>query len=171
MKRILALDPASKCGYAHTSGERGCWHLKDGDARLADLFRQIMTCAEFNGGIDLIAFEDASFGAVNPNTQAMHNELRGIIKFAAAHLGAKTVVYHPTTIKAFATGSGRADKEQMVKACRSVLGIETRDDNVADACFILEMAKQGYKPPASKKKRARAARARRKTDPTLFKMR
>jgi Holliday junction resolvasome RuvABC endonuclease subunit len=153
MQRILALDPAAHCGYAHTSGERGVWHLKDGDARLVDLFRQIITCAEFNEGIDLIAFEDASFGSINPNTQAMHNELRGIIKFAAAQLGAKTVVYHPTTIKAFATGSGRADKEQMIRACKTRLGIETRDDNVADACFILEMAKQGYRPPISAKKR------------------
>jgi Holliday junction resolvasome RuvABC endonuclease subunit len=91
---------------------------------------------------DLIAYEDAAFGSPNPSTQAMHNELRGIIKLVAAEAGGKaTVGYTPTAIKKFATGDGRAKKPAMIAAyARHYPQQQIIDDNHADALWLLRFA-------------------------------
>lgn len=151
--RILALDPATRCGWAYTDGEQtvyGVWDLgisgsEHAGKRLVRLRDRLLDLHERHG-IDRIAYEAASFGSHNPNTQAFHNELAGIIRMVAADLGVPAVPYPIGTIKKFATGSGVAKKPQMVRACKTILGIETEDDNVADALFVLELAKQGVRP-------------------------
>jgi Holliday junction resolvasome RuvABC endonuclease subunit len=145
-KRILAIDPARLTGYAHSNGARGTWDIGVTDARLA-AFKDLLRDAAQRWGCDLIAYEDASFGSPNPNVQALHNELRGVIKLFALEVEAETISYHPTTIKKFATGSGRAKKTQMRWACQTLLGFIPHDDNEADAAFILAMARLGYLPP------------------------
>lgn len=168
---ILAIDPAAKTGYASSTGPHGVWLLvnqgEPQERRLLRLYAKLLEAARLWGTPDVIASEAASFGSINPNTAAMHNELRGIIKLVAAELRAEYREYHPTTIKAFATGSGRADKTQMMRACERILGIVPQDDNEADALWVLELAKQGPpKPPAKKVKRAKVIAARRA--PKLF---
>ncbi len=144
--KILAVDPANLCGYAHSAGHHGTWDIGRSVSRLA-VFRDLLHKARRDWGIDLIAYEDASFGGKNQATKAAHNELRGMIKLVASEIGAKTLSYMPSTIKKFATGNGGADKSQMMRACKTILGIMPRDDNEADALWILEAARQGYLPP------------------------
>jgi len=48
--------------------------------------------------------------------------------------------YSPTEIKKFATGKGRADKEQMIEACSERLKFIPQDDNAADAAMLALMA-------------------------------
>jgi Holliday junction resolvasome RuvABC endonuclease subunit len=161
--RILALDPARLCGWAWTDGrvrEYDTWDLgsegPDNCGRRLRRLRDLLHETHKRLGFDVIACEEASFGSVNPSTAAGHNEYLGVIKLAAIDLGAgKLILYHPTTIKAFATGSGRAKKPQMVAAARTLLNANPGDDNAADALFILEMARQGYeaKPKSAKRKR------------------
>lgn len=158
--RILALDPANACGFAHSDGHYGVWNLTTSGTehagrrlnRLADLIRQ----AHADWGFDRIVYEDAGFGAGRGqlHTMAMHNELRGIIKATACYLGLPFEGYKPTTIKKFATGSGNAKKPQMIAALKTRLGIETTNDNIADALWILELAKSDYHE-AEKVKKAR----------------
>lgn len=161
---ILALDPANTTGWAWSDRNEtryGTWSLvvpnRPADHRLVvflDLLRRIVAAT----AVELIAFEEASFGSPNRRVQAMHNELRGIIKLVAAERGIEVVGYHPTTIKKFATGSGRASKSQMIAAARTMLGLYTSDDNVADAAFILALAQRGYRqttPAAWRPKRPR----------------
>lgn len=140
--KILALDPANKVGYAHTSGIRGTVSIArkgdDDGARLARFYEWLRTTLDAHE-THAIAAEDASFGSRNPSVQASHNELRGIIKLVGAQAGIPVTLYAPTTIKAFATGSGRADKAQMMAACRLQLRIEPSDDNEADALWILAL--------------------------------
>lgn len=151
-KRILALDPAQSCGYAHTNGVRGVWLLGTGNERLVRFRRQLLK-AHDEWGFDLIACEDASFGSINPVTAAYHNENLGIIKHVCAELHIEHVSYKPATIKKFATGSGKAKKPQMMRACETLLGIKPSGDDEADALWILEMAKCGYEAPAAAVKR------------------
>jgi Holliday junction resolvasome RuvABC endonuclease subunit len=159
--KVLALDPAATTGFAHSNGQYGTWKLAAEDTstgeRLKDLRQRITRYVEAYG-CDLLAFEDAGFGSHNPAVQALHNELRGIIKLVAAELQLKTVGYKPSSIKSFATGNGRADKRQMVQAARTMLGVTTEDDNIADALFILEMAQQGVKYETKKTKKRKAKR-------------
>lgn len=161
-KKILALDPANSCGYAHTSGRRGVWHLGSGDGRLVLLRNTLLQAADL-WQVDLIAQEDATYGSEFASTQASHNELRGIIKLVCAELCIPWIGYKPTTIKKFATQSGKATKAQMMRACETILKIKPASDDEADAVWILEMAKIGYVPPSTPKKRitTRPPRSRR----------
>ncbi len=151
--RILALDPATRCGWAYANGEHlgyGVWDLgisgsEHAGKRLVRLRDRLMDLHDTKG-IERIAYEEASKGSHNPSVQAFHNEIAGVIRMVAADIGVPAVPYPIGTIKKFATGNGRAMKPQMIRACKTVLGIETEDDNVADALFLLELAKQDIKP-------------------------
>jgi Holliday junction resolvasome RuvABC endonuclease subunit len=164
---ILALDPANKCGWAFSVGihggppRYGVLNLTDRDRDRTMALHEWISDVHEESGIDLIAVEDSCMGSNNYQTAARHSELRGIIRLAAAEVGARLITVHPTTLKKFATGSGRAKKPQMIRACKTLLGIETDDDNIADALFILEWARQNPNPPPPKRKR----RGKRKGDP------
>lgn len=149
--KILALDPAMHCGFAHSDGYSGVWRLDvigtgHPGLRLIRL-RDLLLGAHREWGFDVIAYEEASFGSPNQNVKALHNELRGVIRMVAAEVGCKPVDgYAPTTIKKFATGSGNADKAQMVAAwARHHPGRPVTDDNEADALWLLEMATHNAK--------------------------
>lgn len=169
---ILALDPAAKTGWATSDGRHGVWILQKGKSsaeRLSTLRYHIIEEAGFTA-LQLIAYEDASFGSRNPAVQALHNELRGVIKLVAHDLDIPSVGYKPAAIKKYATGSGSSKKDQMIRAAKTLLNIETTDDNVADALFILEFAKRyGLEPPTSKaKERERRSGGKRKLGGLLF---
>lgn len=63
-------------------------------------------------------------------------ELGGIVKLACRHVLCRDPQsVAPTALKAFATGSGRATKEQMVRAVQQ-FDPEITDDNLADAYLL-----------------------------------
>lgn len=166
---ILALDPALHCGFAHSAGHSGVWNLADigtGHAGLRLIrFRELLHQAHQAWGFDALAYEDASFGSPNPNVQAMHNELRGVIKLVAAEVGGKELIsFVPSTLKKFATGDGRAKKPQMIAAWnRHFPTRPVTDDNEADALWVLQLAEHGAKltsrPGVTVTKRSRKPKA------------
>ena len=177
--KILALDPASRTGWAWTDGtnrDSGTWDLGSGPhGQRLNRLRGLIVGIHRMHGIDRIAFEEASMGASGRfgkgpqwSTIVFHNKLRGAVEIAADSLGCELMPYNITAIKAYATGSGRADKTQMMAACKRLLGIEPRDDNEADALWILDMAKANYQPPPSEKKRKKAEKKFYGKQPKLF---
>lgn len=148
---ILALDPARLTGFAHSSGRYGTWDIGSGDARLKRLHDFVIDAGRA-WGCKLIACEHSDFGSKFPRVKAMHAEQLGVIKHAARELGVSVVTYAPASIKKFATGSGRADKKQVMRACETFYGIKPRDDNQADAIFVLGMAEQWYQTNTQRKK-------------------
>lgn len=148
---ILALDPALQTGFAcnpPTGLVYGVWQLagrgeEHHGNRMIRLRGQILE-AHARWRFDRLAFEDASFGANNPTTQQFHNQLRGVMLMAAAELDVEARGFNPATIKKFATGFGHAKKDQMIRALETHYGIRTECSDVADAIFILELAKQEH---------------------------
>src|SRR6185503_1135082 len=119
---VLGLDPATTTGFAWSDGtttKHGIWYLNK-VKRLSDLYDKIMDVHTNWGPLTAIAYEDASFGAVNRNTQAAHNELRGVVRLVGERLDIPTTPFHPTTVKAL-SGSGRANKLDMKLACKRLL--------------------------------------------------
>lgn len=173
-RRIIALDPANATGWAHSGGDFGTHMLvvdpktdHPGD-RLCRIQNLIYRLSEEIGGVDLIAWETAAMGARNFRTVQSHAELAGAIKLTARRLGAEVVAYSPTQIKAYATGSTRADKAGMIRAAELQLGKRPRDDNQADALWILEMARNGYQTKTKPKPRKRKPRQAGRKPQNLF---
>lgn len=139
--RVLGLDPAAKTGWSVSGdidkvGAFGVWSLTDKTdkhpGRRLERFRRFLYQLHREYKIEAIGVEDASFGSNNPNVAAMHNELRGVVKLFAAELELPITMVHPTTLKKWFTGSGRADKDRMIEEVNSRFQLNITDHNIAD---------------------------------------
>ncbi len=169
MTRILALDPASNTGWAHTNGLFGVWRLRE--RNIASLDREHIYLERFleraiaSMGVDMIATENAGYGSHNPEVQARHNERLGVIRLVAARHQIELQTFNPMTIKMFATGDGHADKHEMVAACNRLLNVQVTTNDEADAVWILHLAMRPdcWKPTnATKKKPKRKFKSKQK---------
>jgi Holliday junction resolvasome RuvABC endonuclease subunit len=174
--KTLALDPATTTGFAIGDNatrrilSSGTWHFPPGPRRLGAFRDRLLATCEANS-IQSIFYEEAGFGAAhrgraNKTALLVAFQLRGIIELVASDLGIPTHFVAPTTIKTMA-GSGRATKEQMVQACKTIMGIEPRDDNEADAIMLLSFAMQNPHYSMERKVKRRRKRGE-KSDPRLF---
>jgi Holliday junction resolvasome RuvABC endonuclease subunit len=148
MKRLLALDPAATTGFCYGSAapeQWGAWEIaKPGDShpgqRLARL-RECLYHVRRTWAPELIAFEESSFGSPNPDVQAMHNELRGVIRLCAYEFGVPAVGCNIASVKALA-GGGRFKKREMIEAAERHFGIRAASGDVADAIWIWAFAQK-----------------------------
>jgi crossover junction endodeoxyribonuclease RuvC len=144
---ILGIDPGTTgMGYALLDAGR------EPPAVLAcDL---IATPRNGSAGERLVAIADAIDGLIaahrpaalalerlyfnkNARTAMVVAEARGIALLCAARAGLEIAEYTPSEVKLSVTGSGAADKRQVMKMLGLVLaGERTRQDNVADAIAI-----------------------------------
>lgn len=177
---ILALDPAEKCGWAHSNGQFGVFMLKLQGSSLGEQHAQLEKYLERAielMGCEVIATENAGFGSPNPEVQARHNERLGIIRLVAARHGLNVQAFQPSTIKLYATGDGHAKKPAMVAAAKRHLGITVTSDDEADAIWILELMKRpdcwpdsakGIKKKKGKRGKVTTSKAGTKKLKTLF---
>lgn len=59
-----------------------------------------------------------------------------VVLMFSAQLGIKTLPVHTMTLKKFITGTGKADKQQMISEVIRRTGITPKDDNEADAIAV-----------------------------------
>ena len=74
---------------------------------------------------DLLALEEVFVLKQFPKAAIQLGEVIGVIYLAAQEMDIPVVEVRPTEVKSALTGSGRADKEQMKKAIRQILRIES----------------------------------------------
>lgn len=87
---------------------------------------------------DVIFYEEAGGHYQNQDAARMAYALWGLMSVRCAHFNIPMEGVHNTTVKKFATGSGRADKEDMLHAAAQKFpDVEIPDDNAADALHIL----------------------------------
>lgn len=145
--KILALDPATHCGWAVSHSVYGVWDLtakRDESAgmRLIRLRSKLMEVIELEK-INLVVFERP--GGFHKGAMIVQSELQGQIKVVCEDLTIPYRAYSSQEIKKFATGKGNAGKPVMIAAAKSKLGYTGNNDNEADALWILELAKSEYK--------------------------
>lgn len=145
---ILAIDPATKCGWAHSFGISGTWDLsvrRDESAgmrliRLRGKLKEVASCA----GVEMLVFEAARHASPKmAGALVVQSELQSVIKVWCEDNVIEYRGYSPSEIKKYATGKGNANKAMMVEAAREKwpeLIIE--DDNQADALWLLDLARQ-----------------------------
>ena len=66
------------------------------------------------------------------------------VQQVCAHMNVEHFAVRADTVKIFATGKGKAKKEEMIVQCAAKLGLVAEDDNHADALWILAWAKEYF---------------------------
>lgn len=143
---ILALDPATNTGWAHSCGHSGTWSLKV-KADESDGMRLVRLHAKLDEikrsvGVDLLVFEAARamrFG----NATRVAGEIGGAVKLWATTNGVNYRCFSPAEIKKHATGKGNADKVRMREAARAKWP-HCEDEDEADALWLLDLAVSEY---------------------------
>lgn len=109
--------------------------LGDGE-RLRQL-REGLQCVLERWRPDAAAVEQLFFGR-NVSTAVRVAEARGVVLLALAEAGCHVTEHSPSEVKRTLTGSGRADKQQVRKMLRLVLGLERTPplDDVTDAMAV-----------------------------------
>jgi crossover junction endodeoxyribonuclease RuvC len=124
--RLLALDGGvlqTRAGIAH---ER---RLADIHARIDALLVEHRPAA--------VALEELYFGQ-NVRTAFAVGQARGVIMLAAGQQGVPCSSYTPQQVKGAVCGSGRAEKDQVARMVKTLLGLaeEPRPDHAADALAV-----------------------------------
>jgi len=144
--KILAIDPASILGWAVSRTMYGIWDLKTRkdesmgmklirlNSKLNEIHSQYpldLVVYERPGGFHTVAIIHQSklIGKIEEWCEANKVEYRG---------------YSSKEIKKYATTKGNAGKPAMILAARLKLGYPGKDDNEADALWLLELAKSEY---------------------------
>lgn len=149
--RILALDIATKCGFAYLGAAgriSGTWDLstrrdESTGMKLLRLEGKLVEIAKT--GVDLVVFEAARHAAPRMQGALVHQaKLQAIVERFCEHRKIKSRGYSPTEIKSFATGKGNANKDAVRAAVAARFGVTAADDNEADAIALLELARSVY---------------------------
>ena len=150
--RIMALDPATKCGwaYAQTGGivASGTWDLstRRDESTGMKLLRFESKLREVAAmGVDLFVFEAARHAAPRMQGALLHQaKLQAVIERLGEELHIPYRGYSPSEIKKFATGKGNASKSDVRRAVKERFGHHTADDNESDAVALLHLARSEY---------------------------
>lgn len=143
--KILAIDPATKCGFAHSCGTSGTWDLsvrRDESAGMRLIrFEGKLNEVHNNVGVDLVVFEAArNAGPGMQGALIRQAEMQGVLVHWCELLKINYRGYSPSEIKKYATGKGNSGKEVMMKAALARWPGFAGDDNEADARWLLMLA-------------------------------
>lgn len=149
--KILALDPATLCGFAYSNGASGTWDLsvrKDESSGMRLIRFEAKILEIINGvGVDLIAFETPTVGGkgkkANFDALKLQTKMQAIVELIAERTeGVEYIGYHLSTIKKFALPNAKIrDKAAMLAAAKVKWPeVDIIDDNQADALFLLALA-------------------------------
>lgn len=140
---ILAIDPATQCGWAVDKFVFGVWDLKPkrDESKGMRLIRLRSKLQEIHDTqkLDIIVFERP--GGRYKAAIITQSEIQGVIKMFCEDNGIEYRAYSSSEIKKHATGKGNAGKPLMIKSAWEKLDYMGNDDNEADALWLLDLAK------------------------------
>jgi len=146
--KVLGIDPGTAaCGYGivHESGGRirqvdhGWWQTparERPELRLKTIFEGVQALiAEHEP--DGVALEESFVGA-DARTALSVGQARGAVLVAAACAGVECVEYAPARVKQAVCGYGRAEKAQVQRMVRAILGMDAipTPNHAADALAV-----------------------------------
>jgi crossover junction endodeoxyribonuclease RuvC len=166
---VLGIDPGSRrCGFGVVAREGGRLRVLEsgvlvpGERPMAERLGLILTGLELviaRARPEEVAVEQVFSGA-SPRSALVLGQARGVALAAAARAGLPVHEYAPSAVKLAFTGSGRADKDQMLRTAFALLGVTAALSDEADAIAlaVCHLARRPYAAPATTR-RATAARA------------
>jgi crossover junction endodeoxyribonuclease RuvC len=146
--KVIGIDPGTaSCGYGivHESEGRlraidhGWWKTPAGERpelRLKTIFDGVVELIEQHTP-DAVALEE-SFVGVDARTALSVGQARGAVMVAAANAGVTCAEYAPARVKQTVCGYGRAEKQQVQKMVKAILGLPTEPTptHAADALAV-----------------------------------
>ena len=146
--RVLGIDPGTAaCGYGivHESGGRlkavdhGWWKTpsrRRTELRLKTIFDGVQELIE-DFRPDAVALEE-SFVGVDARTALSVGQARGAVLVASALAGIECTEYAPARVKQAVCGYGRAEKAQVQRMVKSILGLHAlpTPNHAADALAV-----------------------------------
>jgi crossover junction endodeoxyribonuclease RuvC len=146
--KVLGIDPGTAaCGYGivHESGGRlratchGWWRTSARDpleARLLTIFTGVQELITEHAP-DAVALEESFVGA-DARIALSVGQARGAVLVAASSVGVACAEYAPARVKQTVCGYGRADKQQVGKMVKAILGLAEipAPNHAADALAV-----------------------------------
>ena len=146
--KVLGIDPGTAaCGYGivqQSEGRlraiaHGCWTTRAGqrqDLRLKRIFDGVAEVIAEHAP-DAVALEESYVGA-DARIALSVGQARGAVLVAASSAGVACVEYAPAAVKLAVCGYGRAEKDQMQRMVKAVLGLPElpRPHHAADALAV-----------------------------------
>jgi crossover junction endodeoxyribonuclease RuvC len=145
---VLGIDPGlANTGYGVVALAGGRLTALDGgvietpsgaprERRLADLHAEVEQLIAAHEP-DAVALEELYFGQ-NVRTAFAVGHARGVVMLAAGQHRLPCAGYTPQQVKGAVCGNGRADKDQVARMVKALLGLaeEPRPDHAADALAV-----------------------------------
>ena len=145
---VLGIDPGlANTGYGLVTRRGARFVALDGgvvqtragvplERRLATLFADVEELVDRHRP-DAVALEDLFFGQ-NARSAFAVGQARGVVMLAAGQRGIACTSYTPQQVKGAVCGSGRADKEQVARMVKVLLGLasEPRSEHMGDALAV-----------------------------------
>ena len=146
--KVVGIDPGTAaCGYGivHESAGRlraldhGWWRTSAGDRperRLKTIFDAVAELVARHEP-DAVALEESFVGA-DARTALSVGQARGVVLVACAAAGLECAEYAPAHVKKAVCGYGRAEKEQVKRMVKAILGLdaEPASAHAADALAV-----------------------------------
>jgi crossover junction endodeoxyribonuclease RuvC len=146
--KVIGIDPGTaNCGYGivHESGGRlraighGSWSTPAGERpelRLKTIYDGVAGLIAEHGP-DAVALEESYVGA-DARIALSVGQARGVVLVAAVLAGVDCAEYAPATVKQAVCGYGRAEKSQVQRMVKSILGLQAppTPNHAADALAV-----------------------------------
>lgn len=139
---VLGLDVSTSTGWALSGPgilQYGSWKTPPQEGNRFerwDYYAKNLT--------EMLIVEDPDFaviegyGYANRFTLVPLVEIGSLLREVLTRYNVPWVEVPPTTLKAYATGSGSAKKKHMLKAAETLLGVTTKDHDACDALWLAQ---------------------------------
>jgi crossover junction endodeoxyribonuclease RuvC len=165
---VLGIDPgSSRCGYGVVAREGRRFRVIESGVLVPGRLDMPARLGRILEGLDQIIARtrpgevsvEAVFSGTSARSALVLGQARGVALAVAARAGLPVFEYAPAAVKLAFTGNGRADKEQMLRTARLILGAapELSDEADALALAVCHLARRPLRAAATASRRQRVA--------------
>lgn len=145
---ILALDISTFTGY-YSIHDSGTWNFSESkrrnDNKQHKAFYDTLVSYIKNNGIRQVVAEGVNVNNYFTDIRKL-SQFHGLLFLICDELSLPDPYYiNVSTLKKWATGNGKATKDDMIKACVLRYKFTPQDDNVADACHLFHYFIRKYR--------------------------